>query len=252
MLKSNLPTGSPSGIRMQGTRDIVQVKDPYKKQWVDWMQTGVIELPSTITITTTTLEGKAVICQIGDYTQTTTFINGIAVFNMIFEMGTATITCDEFSVEVAVTETGGSYEGVLEEVVDLVLWDGSSLQNGASLNGSNLEYSVTAGKLAGRSLRYTVGNILNQNMGLSYSLYYGSNYLILTRVNMSGINGGNTWPTTYLTAGAIYTHSFETLVGNETVETVTDSMLNKFSVSLYNSSGYTLDITKIFTKIELI
>ena len=155
MLKSNLPTGSPSGIRMQGTRDTVQVKDPYKKQWVDWIQTGVIELPSTITITTTTLEGKAVICQIGNYSQTTTFINGAAVFNMIFETGTATITCDEWSVEVQVTETGGSYTAELEEVVELVLWDGSSLQNGAMEYGSlQIQYS-SSDSLKGKKLCFT-------------------------------------------------------------------------------------------------
>ena len=153
--KVKIPNSTDNDIRFAGLRDVVQVYDPYKKEWKDWEQTGAIILPSTITITTTTLNGKPVTCVLGDYSQTTVFVDGAAVFQDIFTTGTATITSDEFSVEVEVTETGGSYSAVLEEVVGLVLWDGSSLQNGAIGYGSlQIQYS-SSDSLKGKKLCFT-------------------------------------------------------------------------------------------------
>lgn len=144
---------------------MVQVYDPYIKEWKDWEQTGAIILPSTITITTTTLNGQPVTCVLGDYSQTTVFVDGEAVFQDIFTTGTATITSGEFSVEVEITETGGSYEGVLEEVVELVLWDGANVQNGATIVGYDaiLGYQVNTSELSGKKLMFRLNEALTNN-----------------------------------------------------------------------------------------
>lgn len=106
-------------IRFVCEEDSVQVKNKYKNAWQHWRTTGLIILPSVITVNTTTLEGKAVTCVIGEESYTTTFVSGVALFK-VYSEGTATITCGEYSTEVTV-ESGGSYTAELEEIVNFYI-----------------------------------------------------------------------------------------------------------------------------------
>lgn len=150
--KVKIPNSTDNDIRFAGLRDVVQVYDPYKKSWQDWRRTGVVILPSTIIVTTTTLNGKPVTCQINEESYTTTFIDGAAHFRVL-STGTATITCGEYSVEVEVTQENGEYTAEIEEIIKIDLIQNGSIVNGeyTSLNG-RLTYKATKGDFTGRSL----------------------------------------------------------------------------------------------------
>jgi hypothetical protein len=170
-----LPKRMDNGIRIDGYNDMAQVFDPYKNVWVNWEKTGVIDLPSTITITTTTLEGQPAICEIGDYSSTVLFVNGVAVFTGIFEVGTATITCGEFSVEVEVPATGGQYSGVLEEEVELIIFENGAGKNGGDYsqwhsvasNNWSMKYSGGTGFLVDKDIK-----LATKKTGSPVSIYF--------------------------------------------------------------------------------
>ena len=143
------------GIKFDSERDMILVKNPYTGEWIDYQSSGVIVLPSTITVTTTTLGGQAVTCVTGDESYTTTFIvtegtSGVAVFT-VYSEGISTITCGEFSVEVEVTKAS-----------EQLTVENNSVQNGATYKAEykKVTYEANRGDFIGKTLKfYTDGSI---------------------------------------------------------------------------------------------
>lgn len=245
MLKSNLPSNSYSGIRLDGNRDMAQVYDPYKKEWKDWEQTGAIILPSTITITTITLNGKPVTCVLGDYSQTTVFVDGAAVFQDIFATGTATITSGEFSIEVQVTETGINYTAELEEVAELVLWE-AGYQNGATLDRGYLSYASDTGFLENKTFCFTMNTNLSNACNI-FQFYKGSNNAVTTRyVNSSGVTSASASSSAY-GSGSIYKFSFNSILASieeylTTAHTLRVAFWSNLNGTTYTIASYTSKI----------
>jgi hypothetical protein len=155
---------------------MVQVHDPYKDAWVDWKQTGVIVTPATITVTTTTLNGQPVTCKIGDYSITTVFTNGKALFSGIFTTGTASITCMEFGKTVEVTALSANFNVTLDESYNYYLIENGVVANGAMLNPGSapfVDYNGGEGFVEGKSVHF----VLNQsvtNRGVKFHFYKGT------------------------------------------------------------------------------
>lgn len=98
------------GIKFDGERDMIMIKNPFTGEWIDWQSSGKIIFPSTITVTTPDFGGKTVTCAIGGKTYTTEFsiisgTQGVAVFT-VYEDGEAVITCESYSVTVTIQEKG--------------------------------------------------------------------------------------------------------------------------------------------------
>lgn len=161
--------GVSSGIKFNADTDYVRIKDKFKNAWKDWQQTGLVIKPSVITVTTGSLTGQPVTCQIGEESYTTTFIEGVAVFK-VFSAGTALISCNGFEVEVKVEDTGGgNYTAQLEEVLELVLWENEGAQNGAKDNTQDLTFTTSAGFFRNRTLKFTMKNNIQYRMYISLS-----------------------------------------------------------------------------------
>lgn len=126
------------GIKFDGERDMIMIKNPFTGEWIDWQSSGKIIFPSTITVTTPDFGGKTVTCVIGGKTYTTEFsiisgTQGVAVFT-VYEDGEAVIACENHTTSVIVQEKGGgAYTVNLQEVTELLLWDGENFHNGAEL-----------------------------------------------------------------------------------------------------------------------
>lgn len=104
-----------SGIKFDGERDMIMVRNPFTGEWIDWQSSGKIILPSHITVTTTTLDSEEVTLSIGGKVYNSQFENGVAVFT-VYEDGEATIQCGEYSTTVTVQEKGGgTYSVTLEK-----------------------------------------------------------------------------------------------------------------------------------------
>lgn len=134
------------GIKFDGERDMIMIKNPFTGEWIDWQTTGKIILPSTITVNTDTLGGKQVTCSISGKTYTTEFsitsgTKGVAVFT-VYEDGKALITCEEFKQMITVT-SGGNFVSYLD--------DGVYFLNVGVLNNSNC-FNQTSGD-------YTFGTV---------------------------------------------------------------------------------------------
>lgn len=103
-----------SGIKFDGERDMIMVRNPFTGEWIDWQSSGKIILPSTIIVTTTTLDGEVTL-SISGKVYNSQFENDIAVFT-VYEDGEATIQCGEYSTTVTVQEKGGgTYSVTLEK-----------------------------------------------------------------------------------------------------------------------------------------
>lgn len=99
------------GIKFDGERDMIMIKNPFTGEWIDWQSSGKIIFPSTITVTTPDFGGKTVTCVIGGKTYTTEFsiisgTQGVAVFT-VYEDGEAVIACENHTTSVIVQEKGG-------------------------------------------------------------------------------------------------------------------------------------------------
>lgn len=99
-----------SGIKFDGERDMIMVRNPFTGEWIDWQSSGKIILPSTIIVTTPDFGGKTVTCVIDGKTYTTEFsiisgTQGVAVFT-VYEDGEAVITCESYSIIITIQEKG--------------------------------------------------------------------------------------------------------------------------------------------------
>lgn len=144
--------GLSGNIKFDSQNDQVMIKDTFRNLWKNWQKTTLIVLPSTITVTTTTLNTMPVTCQIGEESYTTTFIDGKAVFK-VFSEGTALITCNGYTASVSVSQNG-HFTAVIEEIVQLTIWENGTAKNGAVLvNNTRLDYDcMLTGAFANKKL----------------------------------------------------------------------------------------------------
>lgn len=144
--------GLSGNIKFDSENDQVMIKDVFKNIWKNWQKTSLIVLPSIITVTTSTLDGQPVTCQIGEESYTTTFAGGKAVFKVYTE-GKATISCKGFSASVNVTQDG-SFSTVIDEIVQLTIWENGAAKNGSVLvNNTRLDYDcLLTGAFKGKTI----------------------------------------------------------------------------------------------------
>jgi hypothetical protein len=194
------------GIKFDGERDMIMIKNPFTGEWIDWQSSGKIILPSTITITTNTLGGKQVTCLIGGKTYTSEFsiisgTQGVAVFT-VYEDGEAVITCESYTTSVTIQEKGGgTYSLNLEEVTELLLWDGENFHNGAEwYNGPIWGIRLETNDLQNKKFIIQTGSSTISNVNFELFLYKGPNgfitYFAEGKYSTSEITNVQVWSNT--------------------------------------------------------
>ena len=181
------------GIRFNSDIDRIEIYNPAIKEWVPWQSTGVVDVPATITVNTTTLNGQSVTCAIGDESYETVFVNNMATFK-VYTAGDVTISGGGSTVTVNVA-LGNIYEATLEERTRLDLIIDGVPQEGVEYNP---EYFVTSdgyfritnggsgSKTVSTGLSYTgdVNFLVGKKVGIEGDLFY-------TDLGIS-VNGQNT------------------------------------------------------------
>lgn len=194
------------GIKFDGERDMIMIKNPFTGEWIDWQSSGKIILPSTITVTTPDFGGKTVTCSIGGKTYTTEFstisgTQGVAVFT-VYEDGEAVITCENHTTSIIVQEKGGgAYTVNLQEVTELLLWDGENFHNGAEwYNGQIWGIRLETNDLKNKKFIIQTGSSTVTNLNFELLLYKGPNgfitYFAEGKYSTSKITGVSVWSNT--------------------------------------------------------
>lgn len=228
-----------SGIKFDVENDWIQVYDIFKSVWRNWKQTGLIVKPATITITTTTLTGQPVTCQVGSESYTTTFVDGKAIF-IVFTEGTATISCNDSRVTVQ-TVLGQSVSAELDEVLAITLYENGEVQNGAVKNDNySVSYDVAFELLRGRVLKFDLNNTYTATATI-YFYFTGASGTHTIKGKSDGTVGNVSAET--LSVGE-YSFQFEDMYNaNNSISDTTN-----FRVKIVDTDGYSYPLT-YFNKI---
>lgn len=240
------------GIKFDGERDMIMIKNPFTGEWIDWQSSGKIILPSTITITTNTLGGKQVTCSIGGKTYTSEFsiisgTQGVVVFT-VYEDGKAVITCESYTTSVTVQEKGGgTYTVELEE--EVLLWDGTSFHNGMTwlpnVSPNSFKYINTLGNLEGKRLKYVISKSEKLHIALQVhkvidSSFVGTVYLM-----------GNSVGSTYyqFSAGTEYEVDFKDIKNK--INSSLDFTDKFFTISAGNSNNSSIPVDYCVSRLAI-
>ena len=236
-------------IRFISESDSVEVFDKYRNEWRHWTGTGLIVLPSIITVRNAALDGKTVTCVISGVTYTTTFVSGVATFK-VYEEGTATITCGDWKTTAEVSSDSKIDTSLTEPVVITVT---NSALNGksatcvisgvtytATFSNNKAVFKMTTTGTANITCGDWKGSISIPGPG-SYSLsLIQPAYINVTGTNLNGKAvtckvGSESYTSTFTSSKAsfkVYTAGTVTLTSDGVTKTVSVSLGGTYNVEM--------------------